>query len=52
MELVIRKTRERIGQMRIVYFDLAQGQLHIGFGEVVDDALACLLYTSPSPRDS
>ena len=26
--------------MRIVYFDLAQGQLHIGFGEVVDDALA------------
>ena len=37
---VILETIECIGQMRIVYFDLAHGHLQIGFGEVVDDALA------------
>ena len=38
LEFVIRETRECIGQMRIVDFDLAQLQLHIGLGEKVDDA--------------
>ena len=39
---VIREITECVGQMRIVYFDLAQLQLHIGLGEVFDDALAFL----------
>ena len=42
---------ERVAALRefsgVAVSDLGRGV----FGQVVDDAYACLLYTSPSPRD-
>ena len=50
LEFVIRETRECIGQMRIVDFDLAQLQLQIGLGKVSDDALTFLRFTGVVER--